>query len=451
MRAAPFWLEETAPFDPAKHPRAGKGPAGGQFTKGQQQQQQRDQEKKDVKARAAAQTGKRRLPKQVPRSPLMPKPVTADGRVPLPKRKRTPGRPKMVIAASDQAPLKAADDPAKMAALIAKAKGLGITHWRLVMEWGQVVNPDTGELDFSQYRKTVDALKAAGISTELAVLGTASYHPNWDQQLSAANPDPGKARWFAQQVGRAFQDVGKVSAWNEPNYPTFGAMSPEQYRRVYQAMRDGFRAGNPKVSVGFGEVAPIPGADAWLHASLRGAKRVDRVTLHTYQAGSEPPTNYSSQPDTLGINALDYAQAVIKSTRVKNHKGRVPGVDITEMGYTGEDPQRAPKLSQAIKQANSRDAGQFTFYGLFGGVPNPGVAATAATSSADDYGNVTVTPGTPGRKADSPWDTSLIDANGNPTPAYFAAQAAVKAISARPKKKRKAASRSRVREDAFWL
>lgn len=438
---APFWLEETAPFDASKHPRAGKGPQGGQFTKGQGDQQ--PQPKEDKAARAAEAKG-RPSRKVVKRTAAMPKvPPIQPGRR-LPVRRRSKGVPPMVIAASDQQPLEAADDPARLAKMIATAKGLGVSHWRLVMEWGQVVGPDG--VDFSRYDKVVDAMAAAGISTELSVLGTATYHPQLDQQLSAANVDVGKARWFAQQVGAHYRGrVQKFSAWNEPNYSAFGALSPEKYRQVYKAMRDGFRGGNPQASVGFGEVAPMPDADAWLHKSLRGAGRVDRVTLHTYQFGDEPPENYSSMPSTLGINALDYAGAVVKSSGVRTREGKQPAVDITEMGYQGDQS----RLPGAIKQANDRNVRQFTLYGLFG---RPvGQEPPDMSISLDDYGNETAVPGAAKPVRGGSWDTSLVDGEGNPRASYLAAQAAVRRLRARPRARRKGASRARVREDAFWL
>lgn len=441
----------AAPYDDSKHPRAGKGTGGGRFTStgASSSASRRSSNVKDpVKAvagsstlaRAVRNASSRKVRRTVARAKGMPARPVADGTKPLPKRKRTKGLPPMVIAASDQQPLEAANDPARLAQMIAQAKQLGVTHWRLVMEWGHVVHD--GQLDFSQFDPVVDAMKAAGISTELAVLGTAQYHPQWDQQLSWQNADPAKARWFAQQVSAHYSGrVSQFSAWNEPNLgATFlenGDVDPAKYRRLYQAMRDGFRAAQPGAEVGFGEVAPVPGADAWLHKALRGVKDVDRVTLHTYQAGDESPRNYSTQPDTLGINALDYAKAIVAAAGAKTRRKKDSPIAITEMGYTTATPDRALRLPMAMSEANSRDARQFTLYQLFDRPAQPSAAA-AQQVGTDEYGNAVM--GMAGGPQGGSWNTSLIGSDGTPTPAYYAAQRRARELRARPVVRAKAAS-----------
>lgn len=353
----------------------------------------------------------------------MPVPVSADPRRKLTKKKRDKKLGPLQIGASDQALLKAANDPERLQAMISQAKKLGVTNWRLLMEWGQVVKD--GQLDFSEYDPVVDALRRNGISVRMAVLGTASYHPNWDQQLNFENPDPGKARYFARQVATHFNGrVAQYSAWNEPNYAAFGNIQPNDYRHLYQAMRDGFKSGDRYAEVGFGELAPTERADEWLHGALRGTKGVDFVSIHAYQDPALSPANFTSQPGTLGISALGYAHDIVRSTGVHTPKGRQPPIDITEIGYTAGTKNRAERLAQALKTADDYGARNVTLYQIF--APPRGTAP--AVLSYDDYGNVTAT-------ADKPpgggWDTSLVDPDGNPTVAYRAVQAAVHAIRKR--------------------
>lgn len=308
----------------------------------------------------------------------------------------------MEIAVSDNGILNA--DEARQRQQITQAVKMGVKSWRLVMEWGEVMNG--GKSDFSRWDRTINLLREAGIAPKIAVTGTARYHDHWDQSLSADHPDPGKMRWFAGHVASHFRGrVGEFSVWNEPNLVTFlTSRDPDTYNRLYKAGYEGIKRANPGASVYFGEVAPQPGTAAWLRRAARGV-RTNGIAIHAYE---NPATigRHQRDPSTLSISSLDYTRGLVRSMshdrriRLRTVRGKVPPILVTEMGYETKARNQGDALARAIDLASSRNVRTFTLYGPW---------ASSNTGS---------------------WDTSLIAADGRGTRAFNAVQQAIKRAQA---------------------
>lgn len=152
----------------------------------------------------------------------------------------------------------APNDPTNQARLANLAALAGVRWVRDRARWGQL-EPADGRL---AGRTTYDTAAEAQAAEGLQVLQVFHDTPKWAREEAGRGGLSGDLRYvhrFAQSMARRFP--GKVQSWepwNEPNVATFGSATMDEICAWQKAAFLGFRAGDPKLTVGFCALAAIP-------------------------------------------------------------------------------------------------------------------------------------------------------------------------------------------------
>lgn len=179
----------------------------------------------------------------------------------------------------------AKDDPAKQAVYANLASLAGVSWVRDRLRWGEI-EPRRGEL--TSARTTYDTSAAAQLAAGLQTLQVFHDTPIWARENPSDGgrfaPDLRDIYRSAKSLARRFH--GQVAAWepwNEANVATFGGHTVDQMCSWQKAAWLGFKAGDPKVIVGWNVTTAVP-----TPAHTRGllanetAPYFDTYNIHTY-------------------------------------------------------------------------------------------------------------------------------------------------------------------------
>lgn len=299
--------------------------------------------------------------------------------------------------------------------LLANMRRQGAKNVRLNAIYGRVKAEGYGAYD-----DAVNAIRHAGLSPQMTIMGTPAYSPQWDQTLSAAHQDPRVWQQFAGEVAQHFKGrVKRYSVGNEPNIDAFQAgagnnarQAGRQYRNVYRSGYAGIKHADPGAQVLLGEVTSAPNAREFL-AGVMGGKPLKTAgfAYHPYDQPGKPTS-------TWDIDTLNDLQATLgrykRQGRLQTAQGQAAPLYLTEFGVqqgAGTKAQRLRMLSRAYTKAAQAGAREFLQYQAV-----PTVRPTVTTpgqTSADAYGNAFTGPGHTGQAPGWVWDTSIGDMAGN--------------------------------------
>lgn len=179
----------------------------------------------------------------------------------------------------------AKDDPTKQAVYANLAALAGVGWVRDRLRWGEI-EPRRGEL--TPARTTYDTSAAAQLAAGLQTLQVFHDTPIWARENSADGgrfaPDLRDIYRSAKSLARRFH--GQVAAWepwNEANFATFGGHTVDEMCSWQKAAWLGFKAGDPKVIVGWNVSTAVP-TPAHTHGLLANetAPYFDTYNIHTY-------------------------------------------------------------------------------------------------------------------------------------------------------------------------
>jgi hypothetical protein len=355
--------------------------------------------------------------------------------------------PRMELAVADGAFSDApAGDPRRNWAFD-RAKELGVTHIKGFVIWEKSPNGvyDDSLPLFQRWDSMVDEARRRGFEVHLSLNGIASElygGPN----RTGVDPDPREYEKFVTAFAKHFKGrVHRYSIWNEPNYPVFlvpkappslepgqgnldstnvvdGALTPEErkaertemilknarlYRELYEVGYRAIKAVDPAAEVLIGELNASHDPFLFLDALAPSGTRLvaDGFAHHPYQFAVAPDAR--TYGILLGISKLKDLQArlatLAKEGRLTTPEGGELPLYLTEFGYQRKEGRtylspttqideatRALWLPKAYEVARQAGVRQMLYFMLLPPAP--------------DY----------------PWDTSLLDANGNPLPSFLA-------------------------------
>jgi hypothetical protein len=316
----------------------------------------------------------------------------------------------MEVAVQDDA-IFVARDGVPTAAALDRARQLGATRVRILMNWHQAIRSRKGSrvrYHWAPYDHAVNAVRASGMRVQLTLTGTPSYIPKGDDYLSFRRPVPRRLGRFARAVAAHFRGrVDRYAVWNEPNSAVF--LSPggacrartcareagRLYRRLYLGGSRAIKSQDPRAQVLIGETSPnrvggrVVGPLAFLRevacrrpnlSSSRPCPPLvaDGYAHHAYQFRTAPGAPTPEHPDEAGLTnlpRLDTALVALQQAgALRAANGEPLGVFVTEFGYfkpgsrRGAVPEsvRARWLPQAFDlAARFGFVRQMTYYHLF--------------------------------------------------------------------------------------
>ena len=295
-----------------------------------------------------------------------------------------------------------------------RLRELGVSWIRAPLIWHQVERPD-GTYDFSEAESLVDAARAEGFQVQLGLIPPAPASATGDGRVGVVRPDPERFGAFARAAAERFRSrVRRWSIWNEPNLVNWlrpVAEMPRLYRRLYEAGQRAIRSVSPDAQVLIGETAPYVRRGDGM-APLSFLRRVahgtplqaDGYAHHSYDFESPPERPYPGDDDaTLGsidrlLRELDRLAA---AGALRDRRGRALDVWVTEFGYLQRTPRAQPPQRRAdyVRRGFELAASHY-----------PRVRQLL------QYLLVSPPEGFPGGR----FDTSLLDRDGRPTPAFGA-------------------------------
>ncbi len=307
------------------------------------------------------------------------------------------------------------------------AQLLGVTRLRVLVIWARVpgaqpdsrAHPARPRYDWAAYDELIDAAAKHGIRLQLDLTGPAPAWAAGDHRQGVVRPDARLFGEFAAAAARHFKGrVDRYSIWNEPNYVGWLAplnREPSLYRALYTSAYAAIKRADPSAAVLIGETAPYAEKGRALAplAFLRGvtcrtaiyapAKRcpplhADGYAHHPYAFANPPQASYPGSDNvtigTLGrlTTALD---KLARGGALTTPSGQPLDVYLTEFGYFAKGSLAPPPARRArwleaafdIAQQNDR-VKEMLQYML---VSPPGGAR---------------------------FDTSIVAADGTPTPAF---------------------------------
>lgn len=320
-----------------------------------------------------------------------------------------------------------------------RSKELGVTHIRGFLIWEKTPNGvyDDGYKHFPRWDSLVDEARQRGLEVQLSLTGFASKVYGGDDR-TGVDPDPREYEKFVTACARHFKGrVHRYSIWNEPNLPVFLMPAPEapssfvkaltnkeqrknyrakilpqnakRYRELYNVGARAIKAVDPGAQVLIGELSSSHDPLEFLEQMApRGTRLVaDGFAHHPYQFSVAPDAPPSAHGTGAGISKVGQVQVrlarLAKERRLTTPGGGKLPLYLTEFGYqrlegrTFSSPstqlpeaKRAEWLPKAFEVARLSGARQMLYFML---LPTP-----------PDYA----------------WDTSLIDRNGQPLPAFVA-------------------------------
>ena len=262
-----------------------------------------------------------------------------------------------------------AQPPATQAAWLANLKSIGIGSVRIQVDWEWISYAGPGTDDWSQLDQEVDSIRAAGMSIDMVIAGTASWAavPGESGTDMAQPADPAQFGQFAAAVAQRYapQGVQDYEIWNEPNSIDFfqPAPNPAVYVQMLQASYSDIKAVDPSAFVISGGLAP---------ESTDSEGDINEVTFLQdmyadgaagyFDALGDHPYSYPALPDTYeswsGWSAMDATPTSLESVLAANGDADTP-IWITEMGAPTGGPDsvgtagQAEELTQAIDDAKA--------------------------------------------------------------------------------------------------
>ena len=304
---------------------------------------------------------------------------------------------------------------ATQAAWLANLKSIGIDSVRIGADWEWISYAGPGSYDWSQLDQEVDSVRAAGMSIDMVITGTASWAAvSGESGTDVAQPaDPAQFGQFAAAVAQRYgpQGVQDYEIWNEPNSTAFflPAPDPAVYVQMLQASYTDIKAVDPSAFVITGGLAP---------ESTDSQGDINEVTFLQdmyadgaagyFDALGDHPYSYPALPDTdeswSGWSQMDATSPSLESVMAANGDANKE-IWITEVGAPTGGPDsvgtagQAQELTQAIDDAKaSKWIGALYIY-------------TYEDSGGDP-------------STDEDW-FGLLNADGSPKPAWSAVAAAI--------------------------
>jgi hypothetical protein len=272
-----------------------------------------------------------------------------------------------------------------------RGKQLGASVVRMMVPWGQVETA-RGRYDWAKLDAAVRGARARGFRVQLTLGGTPTPPPAWRGTL--ARPSVGGFARFARQAAGRYR--GRVAEYGLYNEPDWSKVPPALYRRLYQAGRRAVRARDPHARVLFGELSGARPIEYTCLALRRGPVRSEGFAWHPYQ-WTRPPAQAGGRREVIGIGKAAVLARFLKTTRLlATVRGKPLGMYGTEFGYLTRgkyklSPRRAARWwPQALRQARRTGMRELIAYQM--------------VAAVDDWR----------------WDSSLLDADGQPRPAFLA-------------------------------
>jgi hypothetical protein len=252
---------------------------------------------------------------------------------------------------------------------LANLKSIGIDSVRIGADWEWISYAGPGTYDWSQLDQEVASVRAAGMSIDMVISGTASWAAvSGESGTDVAQPaDPAQFGQFAAAVAQRYapQGVQDYEIWNEPNNTAFfqPAPNPAVYVQMLQASYTDIKAVDPSAFVITGGLAP---------ETTDGAGDINEVTFLQdmyadgaagyFDAVGDHPYSYPALPDTYeawsGWSAMDATPTSLESVMAANGDASKP-IWITEVGAPTGGPDsvgtagQAEDLTQAIDDAKA--------------------------------------------------------------------------------------------------
>jgi hypothetical protein len=302
-----------------------------------------------------------------------------------------------------------------------QARQLGVTRLRVNVLWDRVASAQADQptppaqvtYNWAPYDSLVDAAAAYGIKVQFSIAGPAPAWANAKHQhnlhAGAYKPNPTLYGQFVHAVAQHFAGrVDRYSIWNEPNWKGWLAplkTGPQQYAKLYKAGYAAVKSADPNAKVLFGELAPQERKGASTapltfvrQAVAKGHFVADGFAHHPY-AFNVAPTSKRGGPNDATLGTLGRLTKLLKGLarahKLRSPQGGAPPLYLTEYGYFARGPRslgekrRAAYLKQGFQMA----------------AKNPAVRELVQYTLIAPPGSVT-------------WDTSLIQPNGAPDPAF---------------------------------
>jgi hypothetical protein len=321
-----------------------------------------------------------------------------------------------------------------------RAKEIGVTHIRGFVIWEKTPNgvyEDSCPL-FQRWDSTIDEARRRGFEVELSLNGLASKLYGGDNR-TGVDPDPREYEKFVTACAKHFNGrVHRYSVWNEPNHPVFLMSRPDggkvgdedevmpkeeqqrrrkdtvlknakRYRELYDVGYCAIKAVDPTAQVLIGELSASHDPLLFLEAvAPKGTRLVaDGFAHHPYQfavAPDAPANPYSTGVGISNLKKLQTRLAVLaKAGRLTTPDGGQLPLYLTEFGYQRKEGRTYSSPSTQIEEAKR------TLW-------LPKAFEVARQTGARQMLYFMLLPPAP----DYPWDTSLLDVNGNPLPCYSA-------------------------------
>lgn len=148
------------------------------------------------------------------------------------------------------------------------------------------------------YRQTVARYLAAGVRSEIVLVGTPSWESGSGDPL--VPPDPAGFAAFAREVSSQLPDVGAYEVWNEEDAAKWwhGQVDPTRYAQLLQATYPALKQGSGGADVLVGGLtgSDYPYLDALYANGAQGS--FDGVDMHSDTAcGLVSPYSYLRDPD----------------------------------------------------------------------------------------------------------------------------------------------------------
>lgn len=302
-----------------------------------------------------------------------------------------------------------------------QARQLGVTRLRVNILWSRVASAQASQTtppapviyDWTPYDSLVDAAAAVGIKVQFSIAGPApawanAKHRN-DMHAGAYKPNAALYGAFVRDVANHFKGrVDRYSIWNEPNWKGWLAplkSSPQIYASLYRAGYAAVKSVDPTAKVLFGELAPqerkgnsVAPLTFVKKATAKGHMIADGFAHHPY-AFTISPTSKKGGPNDVTMGTLGRLTKLLRglahSHKLRTPTGGPPPLYLTEYGYFARGPR---SLGEARRSAYLRQGFQMA-------QKNPAVREMVQYSLVAPPGDVA-------------WDTSLIQANGQPDPAF---------------------------------
>ena len=312
-----------------------------------------------------------------------------------------------------------------------RLRELGVSWIRVPAIWNRIETEGWAQLD-----SLVDAARAEGFGVQLNLIPPAPADATGNGLPGVFRPDPARFGEFARRVAERYRGrVRRWSIWNEPNLVNWlepVAEMPALYRRLYLAGHDAIKSVSPDAQVLIGETAPYVRRPRDGMAPLSFLRRLlalgplaaDGYAHHSYDFLHPPERAYPGDDTvTLGsidrlLRALDRAAA---DGSLRDGRGRPLDVWVTEFGYLQRTGRALAPRTRAdyVRRAFELAASKY-----------PRVRQLL------QYLLVAPPEGFPGGR----FDTSLLDRDGTPTPAFGTltgwARVAADAGTVRPPPKR---------------